>query len=73
MLEKAMRVTVNSDYPAYFPGYMKEKFIATQREAGLSKEQVVQLSTNAFEGNLLSITWLSRKNSINLTHWYFAI
>tara|TARA_B110000305_G_C18861618_1_gene369011 strand:+ start:205 stop:375 length:171 start_codon:yes stop_codon:yes gene_type:complete len=56
MLEKAMRVTVNSDYPAYFPGYMKEKLIATQREAGLSKAQVVQLSTNAFEGNLLSIT-----------------
>jgi adenosine deaminase len=56
MLEKAMRVTVNSDYPAYFPCYMKENLIATQREAGLSKVQVVQLSTNAFEGNLLSIT-----------------
>ncbi len=53
MLEKGMRVTVNSDDPAYFPGYMNENLIATQREAGLSKAQVIQLTLNAFEGSWL--------------------
>jgi adenine deaminase len=54
MLEKGMRVTVNSDDPAYFPGYMNENLIATQKEAGLDKDQVGQLAVNAFEGAWLS-------------------
>jgi adenine deaminase len=55
MLEKGMRVTVNSDDPAYFPGYMTENLIATQQAAKLSKEQVIQLAVNAFEGSWLSL------------------
>ena len=54
MLEKGIRVTVNSDDPAYFPGYMTENLIATQQAAKLSKEQVIQLAVNAFEGSWLS-------------------
>ena len=54
MLEKGMRATVNSDDPAYFPGYMNENLIATQEAAGLDEAQVVQLVRNAFEGSWLS-------------------
>jgi adenosine deaminase len=54
MLEKGMRATVNSDDPAYFPGYMTENLIATQQAAGLSRDQVIQLVRNAFEGSWLS-------------------
>ena len=53
MLEKGMRVTVNSDDPAYFPGYMTENLIATQEAAELDKSQVVQLAINAFNGSWL--------------------
>lgn len=53
MLEKGMRATVNSDDPAYFPGYMNENLIATQEAAGLDRAQVVQLARNAFEGSWL--------------------
>jgi len=53
MLEKDIRVTVNSDDPAYFPGYMNENLIATQREAELTRAQVIQLTINAFEGSWL--------------------
>jgi len=53
MLEKGMRATVNSDDPAYFPGYMTENLIATQKAAKLSREQIVQLVRNAFEGSWL--------------------
>jgi adenosine deaminase len=54
MLDKGMRVTVNSDDPAYFPGYMSENLIATQQSAQLDKTEVVQLIRNAFECSWLS-------------------
>ena len=53
MLEKGMRATVNSDDPAYFPGYMNENLIATQEAADLSRDQIVQLAVNAFEASWL--------------------
>jgi adenosine deaminase len=56
MLDKDMRVTVNSDDPAYFPGYMTENLVMAQEEAGLSKQEVVRLSRNAFEAS-----WLPRR------------
>jgi adenosine deaminase len=53
MLEEGMRATVNSDDPAYFPGYMNENLIATQEAAQLDKGQVIQLAINAFEASWL--------------------
>ena len=53
MLEKGMRATVNSDDPAYFPGYMNENLIATWEEGELSREQLVELAVNAFEASWL--------------------
>jgi len=53
MLGKGMRVTVNSDDPAYFPGYMNENLIATQEAVDLDRAQLVQLTRNAFEGSWL--------------------
>jgi adenosine deaminase len=55
MLAKGMRVTVNSDDPAYFPGYMTENLITVQEEVDLSKAELVQLARNAFES-----AWLPR-------------
>ncbi|MEH6404789.1 MAG: adenosine deaminase [Sneathiella sp.] len=51
MLDKGMRVTVNSDDPAYFPGYMTENLIATQKDANLSQKEILQLVKNAFDGS----------------------
>ena len=53
MLEMGMRATVNSDDPAYFPGYVNENLVATQEAAGLTREQIVQLVVNAFEASWL--------------------
>ena len=50
MLDLGMRVTINSDDPAYFPGYMQENLVVAQEEAGLTKAEVVRLARNAFEG-----------------------
>ena len=51
MLEKGMRATVNSDDPAYFPGYMNENLVATWEAADLTRDQIVELAVNAFEAS----------------------
>ena len=53
LLERGVLVTVNSDDPAYFPGYVTENLATLQREAQLSQDEVVLLVRNAF-----LISWL---------------
>jgi adenosine deaminase len=55
MLDLGLRVTVNSDDPAYFQSYVQENLEAITEELGLTKQDLVQLERNAFE-----ITWLPR-------------
>lgn len=49
LLDLGVRVTVNSDDPAYFGGYMNENFLATQAGLDLSKQDLYQISRNAIE------------------------
>ncbi len=49
MLQQGMKVTVNSDDPAYFRAYMNDNFIELQREGDFTKEELVRLSQNAFD------------------------
>ena len=53
MLELGMLVTVNSDDPAYFPGYMTENLVRVQQEVDLTKADIAQLVRNAFEASWL--------------------
>jgi adenine deaminase len=53
MLERSLLVTVNSDDPAYFPGYINENLAAVAAAAGLTRRQIVQIVRNAF-----TIAWL---------------
>jgi adenosine deaminase len=55
MLDLGMRVTVNSDDPAYFGGYVEENFVLVEERLGLGPEGLSQLSRNAFEA-----AWLPR-------------
>jgi adenosine deaminase len=54
LLEAGLRVTINSDDPAYFGGYLLENFMAAQRGLGLSQDQVRQLARNSFEAAFIS-------------------
>ncbi|MFC6669376.1 adenosine deaminase [Marinobacterium aestuariivivens] len=54
LLEQGLKVTVNSDDPAYFGGYMGENFIEMSRQLPLTRDQAVQLSHNAFEAAFVS-------------------
>jgi adenosine deaminase len=56
MLERGMRVTLNSDDPAYFDGYMSENFALVQRELALDEDTLKQFSRNAFAAAWLPMT-----------------
>ena len=53
MMDKGLFVTVNSDDPAYFGGYVNENFAAVQEGLGLSDEDLAQLARNSFEAAFL--------------------
>lgn len=53
MLAKGMMVTVNSDDPAYFGGYINENYMAVAHALHLTQEQIIQLAKNSFEASFL--------------------
>lgn len=54
MLRQGLHVTLNSDDPAYFGGYLNENYLRLVRATGLTREQLVQIAVNSFEGSFLS-------------------
>jgi adenosine deaminase len=56
MLDAGLCVTVNSDDPAYFGGYMNANFEQTVAALGLSEAEVVALARNSVEASFVSDT-----------------
>ena len=54
LLARGLRVTINSDDPAYFGGYVVENFLAIHRALGLTADEVWQLAANSFEASFLT-------------------
>lgn len=55
MMDKGLMVTVNSDDPAYFGGYLNENFSAVAQALNLNKEDICLLAKNSFTASLLDI------------------
>ena len=51
MLEQGVCVTVNSDDPSYFGGYMTENFVSLYDNLGLSKDQALRLVKNSIDAS----------------------
>ncbi len=54
LLHQGLCVTVNSDDPAYFGGYVGDNFRASARALSLSVNDIRQLALNSFEASFLS-------------------
>jgi adenosine deaminase len=54
MLDAGLMVTVNSDDPAYFGGYVDDNFAAVRDAFGLSAEVVAGLARNSFDASFAS-------------------
>ena len=65
LLERGLCVTVNSDDPAYFGGYLLENFEAIQHGLGLTQTELTTLARNSFEASFL--------DSAEKHRWYAAI
>jgi len=54
MLDLGLFVTVNSDDPAYFGGYIEENFLALYEAFGLDPQDIYKLARNSFQASFLS-------------------
>lgn len=54
LLQQGVHVTVNSDDPSYFGGYMNDNFISITQALNLSIDEIKQLAKNSFQASFIS-------------------
>jgi len=60
LLRRGLRVTVNSDDPAYFGGYVADNMVAVAEALDLTHDEVVRLARNSFLASFLDEPELRR-------------
>ena len=68
MMEKKLLVTINSDDPAYFGGYVNDNYIAVSKALGLNVEQIGRIAKNSFLSSFLPET--TRKKYLDVLNQY---
>lgn len=53
MMDLGLKVTINSDDPAYFGGQVNQNYIDIQKALNLTKQQLYELANNSFQYSLL--------------------
>jgi adenosine deaminase len=53
LLRAGVKVTINSDDPAYFGGYLDENYLACARALQLAPKDLLQIARNGFEASFL--------------------
>ena len=53
LFDRGVRVTINSDDPAYFGGYLLDNYLATCESLNLSVDDMVAIAKYSFEGSFL--------------------
>lgn len=53
LLRKGAMVTINSDDPAYFGGYLVDNYLACVQQLGVSHEECIQLARNSIKASFL--------------------
>ena len=51
LLAKGLHVTINSDDPAYFGGYVLDNYVATAEALGLTRNEIVRLAANSIDAS----------------------
>jgi adenosine deaminase len=54
MMEKDLVVTVNSDDPAYFGGYVNDNYRAVSNALSLGRDEIVAIVRNGFQASLMT-------------------
>ena len=56
LMDRGVKVTVNSDDPSYFGGYVADNYRALQNDLGLTDADMAQLARNSIEASFLGET-----------------
>jgi len=68
MLDMGVHVTINSDDPAYFGGYMNQNYLETALALELSIDDLKKIAANSFKGSFLGNDvkkrWIDQVNSL---------
>lgn len=68
LLQQGVKVTVNSDDPSYFGGYMNDNYFAIAEALNLTTEELKQLAKNAFEASFITDAekkmWIERIDAL---------
>ena len=55
LLKQGLVVTINSDDPAYFGGYVGDNYVAASEALGLTRGELIVLAKNSFEAAFLRV------------------
>ena len=55
LLDRGVRVTINSDDPAYFGGYALDNYVAVAEALNLSRDDLITLARNSIEATFLPV------------------
>ena len=53
LMDAGLRVTVNSDDPSFFGGYVNDNYVACQAALGLTREEIVGLARNSVTASFM--------------------
>ena len=53
-MDKGLMVTVNSDDPAYFGGYVNQNYRAVSDALGLGRDEIAAIVRNGFQASLMT-------------------
>src|SRR3984893_16727 len=56
MMDKGLIVTVNSDDPAYFGGYVNQNYLAVSKALGLRREEIATIVRNGIKASLMTMS-----------------
>ena len=70
MMTLGLKVTINSDDPAYFGGQVNQNYVAIQKALNLTKQEIYELAINSFQYSLLDEE--SKKKYIEETENYVS-
>lgn len=68
LLDAGLKVTINSDDPAYFGGYIAQNYVDTAQALGLTRGQLKHIARNSLEASFvpegLRAPWLERLDAM---------
>jgi adenosine deaminase len=68
LLHAGLKVTINSDDPAYFGGYVLQNYVETAQALNLTRSDLVQIARNSLEASFVSeaerAPWLARLEEV---------